>query len=66
MTNADGRVQKIAAIAGACGDIRPEVQILLDLARQIRLDDDYFGALSGPEAVYREIEKSIPFFRTRP
>lgn len=65
LTNADGRVQRIAAIARACADIRPEVQILLDLAREIHLDDAYFGALSGPDALYRELGKDIPFFRTR-
>ena len=66
LTNADGRVQKIAAIARACFDIRPESQILLDLAREIRLDDAYFGALSGPEAVHHELVKEIPFFGALP
>jgi len=66
LTNADGRIQRIAAIARACGDIRPEVQILLDLAREIHLDDAYFGALTGPEEVHRELMKDIPFFGARP
>jgi predicted molibdopterin-dependent oxidoreductase YjgC len=66
LTNADGRVQRIAAIARACADIRPEGQILLDLAREIHLDDAYFGALTGPEAVHRELVKDISFFGARP
>lgn len=66
LTNVEGRVQKIAAIARACGDIRPESEILLDLAKDLHIDDGFFGGLNGSGAVYRALGKEIPFFGERP
>ena len=66
LTNEDGRVQRIAAVAAACPDVRPETQILIDLAREIRLGDGALDALDGPDSVYRLLAKDIPFFGGRP
>ena len=66
LTNEDGRIQRIEAIARACADVRPEAQILLDLAREIHLDDAYFKALSGPGSILRALGKDIRFFEAKP
>ena len=66
LTNEDGRIQRIEAIARACADVRPEAQILLDLAREIHLDDAYFKALSGPGSIFRALGKDIRFFEAKP
>jgi len=63
-TNADSRIQRFTAVAPACGDIRPEARILTDLARELKLDDAFYGRLKDTAAIFKELVNDIPFFRT--
>ncbi len=62
LTNVDGKVQTFAP---ALDDGRglPEWRILLELAKELRVNYKYFWQLSSPEDVLREMGKEIPFFK---
>ncbi len=62
LTNLDGRVQAFPAALDFEGDGLPEWQVLLDLARELELDDGYYGPLNSPKDVRRALGKEIPFF----
>lgn len=63
LTNIDGRVQPFVAGLDFCGDGLPEWRALLDLAKALKVDHKYFSPLSSQEAVYRALQKEIPFFK---
>jgi NADH-quinone oxidoreductase subunit G len=62
LTNVDGRVQAFRPALDVYGDGVPEWKILLDLAKQLRVDHRYYWFLDSPEAVRRKLGKEIPFF----
>jgi NADH-quinone oxidoreductase subunit G len=61
-TNADGRIQRFAAAARACPDVRPELWILQDLAREIGLRSDLYSRAASARTVFEALAKEIPFF----
>ncbi|MGQ9672987.1 MAG: 2Fe-2S iron-sulfur cluster-binding protein [Candidatus Aminicenantales bacterium] len=62
LTNVDGKVQTFEpALEGSRG--QAEWQILLELARELRVDYKYFWRLDSPQAIRREMGKEIPFFK---
>jgi NADH-quinone oxidoreductase subunit G len=62
LTNLDGRVQTFYPALDFCGDGLPEWTVLLDLAKELRVDHKYYWFLDSPEAVRRALGKEIPFF----
>lgn len=62
LTNLDGRVQSFRPALDFEADGLPEWQALLDLARELELEDNYYGPLISPEAVRRVLSREIPFF----
>jgi NADH-quinone oxidoreductase subunit G len=64
-TNADGRVQRFAATARSCPDVRPELRILQDLALEIGLRSDLYGPAASARTVFEALAKEIPFFGAR-
>ena len=63
LTNIDGRVQAFAAGLDFEGDGLPEWRALLDLAKELRVETKYFWPLTSPEAVFRALQKEIPFYK---
>jgi NADH-quinone oxidoreductase subunit G len=63
VTNIDGRVQTFAPCLDLEGDGLPEWRVLLDLAKELQVDRKYFSPLTSLEAVYRALQKEIPFFK---
>jgi NADH-quinone oxidoreductase subunit G len=63
LTNIDGRVQAFAAGLDFRSDGLPEWKVLLDLAKELKVEPNYFSPLTSPEAVHRALQKEIPFFR---
>ena len=61
-TNADGRVQRFGAAARPCPDVRPELRILQDLAREIGLGSGLFHPGVSARAVFEALVQEIPFF----
>jgi len=64
-TNADGRVQRFSATARSCPDVRPELRILQDLAREIGLRSDLYGPAAAARTVHVALVQEIPFFGAR-
>jgi len=62
LTNLDGRVQTFYPALDFCSDGVPEWKALLDLAKELKVDDEHYRALDSPEAVRRALGKEIPFF----
>jgi NADH-quinone oxidoreductase subunit G len=63
LTNVDGRVQHFSAALDFEGEGLPEWKALLGLARELDVDHDYLWPLDSPEAVFRALQKEVPFFR---
>jgi NADH-quinone oxidoreductase subunit G len=62
LTNIDGRVQHFRAGLDYEGG-PPEWKVLLDLAKKLKVDHRYFWPLDSPSAVFRVLQKEIPFFK---
>jgi len=60
--NADGRIQKFSAAVRPSGDARPEWAILLDLARALRPDEEFFGGFRGVPDIFERMTAEYPVF----
>jgi NADH-quinone oxidoreductase subunit G len=63
LTNRDGKIQSLSAVYPPCGDNRPEWSILVDLAKELRINAGYYSRMIDPEVIRREIGREISFFR---
>jgi len=63
LTNIDGRVQSFTSGLEFKGEGLPEWRALLDLAKELRIETEYSWPLASPEAVFRALQKEIPFYR---
>lgn len=63
LTNIDGRIQKFTPAMEPKGEGLPEWKILVELARELKLNYRYFNQFAYPEIVYNEMGKEIPFFK---
>jgi NADH-quinone oxidoreductase subunit G len=63
LTNRDGLVQKFSAVCPPCGDSRPEWSVLVELAKELRINAGYYSRLTQPEVILKEMGKEIAFFR---
>jgi len=63
LTNRDGLVQKFSAVCPPCGDSRPEWSVLIELAKELRINAGYYSRLIQPEVILKEMGKEIAFFR---
>ncbi len=64
-TNADGRVQRFTPAARPCPDVRPELRILQDLARELGLRSELYGPAASVRTVFEALAREIPFFGAR-
>jgi len=63
LTNVDGRVQKFSPALETLGDSRPEWQVLVSLAKELKSNYKYYYQFTSPEAIFKEMGKEIPFFK---
>ncbi len=62
LTNVEGRVQEFSPALEFRGDGLPEWQLLLDIAKELKINHKYFWSLDSPESIRRQMAKEIPFF----
>jgi NADH-quinone oxidoreductase subunit G len=63
LTNVDGRVQKFSPALETLGESRPEWQVLVSLAKELKSNYKYYYQFTSPEAIFKEMGKGIPFFK---
>jgi NADH-quinone oxidoreductase subunit G len=62
LTNIDGRVQEFAPALEFCAGGLPEWRVLVDLAKALKVDHQYFQPFDSPAAVTGVMKKEIAFF----
>jgi NADH dehydrogenase/NADH:ubiquinone oxidoreductase subunit G len=63
LTNINGRVQPFVSSLDFEGEGVPEWKALLALAKELGVEQEYLAPLTSPEAVFRALQKEIPFFK---
>jgi len=63
LTNKNGKIQFFSAVRPSCGDSRPEWSILVDLAKELRINSGYYSLMTQPDVIFKAIGKEIAFFR---
>ncbi len=62
LVNVEGKVQIFNQALEPRGKSLPEWKILLDLAKEMSIDFNYYRQFSSPQDIRREMAKEIPFF----
>jgi len=65
LTNIEGKVQEFLPALEKTGESRAEWEILVSLARELRINFSYYKQFSLPEDILREIKQEIPFFKKK-
>jgi NADH-quinone oxidoreductase subunit G len=63
LTNVDGRVQRFSPAVSFQARGVAEWQALVDLAKELKINDRYFWQLQSPESIYQAMCQEIPFFK---
>jgi NADH-quinone oxidoreductase subunit G len=63
LTNVDGRIQRFNPVFDPPGESLPEWRILADFGRAFGTNASFYESFKTPEAISKETEKEIPFFR---
>ena len=62
LTNVDGKIQGFRRVLEPFGASLPEWKILVELAKELKINSAYYKAFDSSEAILRELRKEIPFF----
>jgi len=62
LTNVDGIVQDFSPALNTLGECQPEWKFLLDFAKKLDIDLEFFRSLSSPKSIQEEMKKQISFF----
>lgn len=62
LTNLDGIVQKLSPAFEAPGDCQPEWKVLVNLAKLIGINFNYYSQFSSLDNIFQEMEKTLTFF----
>jgi len=65
LTNVDGKVQRYSPVLETCGDARALWQVLLSLAKELKINYKYFYPLASSEAILKQMGNEIPFFEKK-
>jgi NADH-quinone oxidoreductase subunit G len=65
LTNVEGKIQRFLPVLEPLRENLPEWKILVDLAKNLRLGFYNYKPFSSPEAIFKEMETTIPFFRKK-
>jgi NADH-quinone oxidoreductase subunit G len=63
LTNVVGSVQNFYPALDAPGDCKPTWQFLVELAKKLTINFDFYSQFSSPESIQEEMKKEISFFR---
>ena len=63
--NVDGNIQHFEPVFKGPGNSRPDVAILLDIAKKIGLNFPYFSQFKDVKLIYAEMKKEISFFQEK-
>ncbi len=62
LTNVDGKIQSFRPVLEPLGASLPEWKALIDLAKELKINFDYYRRLYSVEVILNELRKEIPFF----
>ncbi len=62
LTNTEGIVQVFASALEAPGDGQAEWKLMVQLAKGLKIDYKFYGRLSSPKIIRKEMKKEISFF----
>jgi NADH-quinone oxidoreductase subunit G len=62
LTNLEGKVQSFLPALDGSPSL-PEWKLLLDLAKELKVNYKYFWQLNSPQAILKEMGREIPFFK---
>jgi NADH-quinone oxidoreductase subunit G len=62
LTNFEGKVQSFEPALEPVGESLPEWQILLDLAKELKINFKYYQQFSSPAVILEKMKEEIPFF----
>jgi len=65
LTNVEGKVQSFLPALEPVGESRPEWQVLVNLAKKLKVSFSYYRPFTSPAAIFQELEKEIPFFKQK-
>lgn len=63
LTNVEGRVQSFSPALEPEGESRPEWQLLISVAKELKINFDYYNQFTSSSVIYKELVKEIPFFK---
>jgi NADH-quinone oxidoreductase subunit G len=61
LTNINGVVQKFKQVLKPLGESRPEWRLLTDLAKELKMNFEYYGRLTAPDVIFQEMAKEMLF-----
>ncbi|MBN1222497.1 MAG: (2Fe-2S)-binding protein [Candidatus Aminicenantes bacterium] len=65
LTNCNGIVQSFSPVMEAPGDSWAEWRFLVDLAKKIGINFQYYSQFTSPKAILKEMKREIPFFERK-
>lgn len=65
LTNLEGKVQKFSQALMPLGESQPEWKIMVDLAKKLEVNFNFYRQFSSPEIIFQEMGKEITFFEKR-
>ena len=63
LTNIVGSVQNFSPALDAPGDCKPAWQFLVELAKKLTINFDFYNKFSSLESIREMMKKEIPYFR---
>jgi NADH-quinone oxidoreductase subunit G len=63
LTNVVGKTQVFSPALDPLGNSRPEWQFLVELAKELKINFEFYSQFSSPERIREMMEKEISFFR---
>lgn len=65
LTNIEGNVQKFSQALIPSGESLPEWKIMVELAKKLKINFNYYSQFSSPEVIFQEMGKEFLFFEKR-
>ncbi len=62
LTNVNSVIQAFSPALDPPGDSRSEWDVLVDFAKQLKINYKFYSLLSSPDSIRKEMKKEIPFF----
>ena len=63
--NIDGIIQQFSPALHPVGESQPEWQVMIDVAKDLKINSQFYSKFSSPEMILKEMGKEIPFFKKK-